>query len=313
MLRLIIVASIYSGFCGLSLAHQGHSEAYKEYLNQPKPEWLNIGEPITVKSVEVDQKAFLDAVEGHERVEVTRHSVSLPEKNITIQFNHSVRGWHSWGNARKKWLSPDGRMLVVNTGGGSHMYEILGKGSYREIEFDFPKVTFDSRKRGEIYGWRWATDGVLIAESEIENEGTGEHENTRVYAYHWKEKILSRLNLDGLNLKSLEDVEIVDVSQNSNYLKINIGGEVYTLKLDLKSVPELLKRDAFPKRSDKIESPKTGAKPIRITSSNSKPEVVETKTTESEKKSSLPWIIAGVLLLGILLLLLKIFKSKSTS
>lgn len=43
------------------------------------------------------------------------------------------------------------------------------------------------------------------------------------------------------------------------------------------------------------------------------PQVVAEKTIEPEKKSSLPWIIAGVLLVGILALLLKIFKGKSTS
>lgn len=46
---------------------------------------------------------------------------------------------------------------------------------------------------------------------------------------------------------------------------------------------------------------------------NLKSKVVAEKTPESEKKSSLPWIIAGVLLLGILVLLLKTFKGKSTS
>ena len=90
MIRLIIIACISSCFCGLSLAHQGHSESYKEYLNQPKPGWLNIGEPITVESVEVDQKAFIDASEDHERVEVTRHSVRLPEKDITIKFKNTL-------------------------------------------------------------------------------------------------------------------------------------------------------------------------------------------------------------------------------
>ncbi len=44
-----------------------------------------------------------------------------------------------------------------------------------------------------------------------------------------------------------------------------------------------------------------------------KPKIVEKKTPEPEKKSSLPWIIAGVLLLGILLLFLKTFKGKSKS
>ena len=40
--------------------------------------------------------------------------------------------------------------------------------------------------------------------------------------------------------------------------------------------------------------------------------LAEEKTPEPEKKSSLPWIIAGVLLVGILALLLKAFKGKST-
>ena len=46
----------------------------------------------------------------------------------------------------------------------------------------------------------------------------------------------------------------------------------------------------------------------------SKPNFVEEKTPEPEQKPTrLPWIIAGVLLVGILALLFKIFKSKSRS
>lgn len=42
-------------------------------------------------------------------------------------------------------------------------------------------------------------------------------------------------------------------------------------------------------------------------------ETFQSEKKEPEKKSSLPWIIAGALLLGILLILLKTFKRKSTS
>ena len=310
MLRLIFVLCLVSGCFESVLAHQGHSEAYKEYLNQPKPGWLSIGEPIKVEPVEVDQKKFLESVDEDQELKVTRYAVSLPQKDITIKFDHSVRGWHSWGNARKKWLSPDGRMLVVNTGGGSRMYEILDQGSYREIEFDFPKLTFDSGKRGEIYGWRWASNEVLLAESEIENEDTGEHENNRVYAYHWEEKVLSRLDLESLNIESLEGVEIIDVSQDANYLKINIGGDTHALKADLKSVPNLFKKDAIPKRPERVEPPKTERNPFPSLLSN---KLAENEVEPVTEKSNFPWIIAGVLLVGTFALLLKIFKSKSAS
>lgn len=306
MFKLIISTCIASGFCGLSLAHQGHSEAYKEYLNQPKPEWLSIGEPIKVKVVE---SGSFD-ISKSSSVIVYPRSISIPEKKIKIVFPYQLLGGASWGKDGSHLLSPDKRMLVVNAGDSPKVYEILEQGSYKEADIDFPKLTFDSEKRGVITGWRWASDGALLAESAIENEGTGEHENSRVYVYHWEEKILSRLDLDSLNLKSLENVEIVGVSQDASYLKINVGGKVYDLQADLKSIPKLLKRDAVPKRPERINPQHINRKP---SSSSNKSLGQEVETEQTLEKSRLPWIIAGVLLLGILALIFKIFKGKSKS
>ncbi len=279
MLRAVAILCLITGSLGLVLADQGHSEPYREYLNQPKPEWLNIGEPIKVaENAGFDASiSFPEAGDDGLELRVTRYSISLPQKDIAIKFEHSISGWTEWDNARQKWLSPNGRTLIVDTdsytAGGLRVYEILGQGSYREIAFVYPELTFDSSDRGTLSGWRWASNDVLLAESAIENEDTGEHKSSRVYAYHWKEKILSRLDLDSLNLGDFDYGEIVGVSQDADYIRIRIDGDTYTLKSDLNSTPKLLKKAAHkfikepvPGTSSAIISPSLAGKhapPVR--------------------------------------------------
>jgi len=100
-------------------------------------------------------------------------------------------------------------------------------------------------------------------------------------------------------------------------------------------LPEMLKSDdpfirmvAEKKVSDKRQLPNSSNRTNRIKiEKGDLPSVPKTnikikgkeqsqpvqKKSKSEKKSSLPWIVAGVLLVGILLLLFKVFKGKSTS
>lgn len=74
-----------------------------------------------------------------------------------------------------------------------------------------------------------------------------------------------------------------------------------------KLLAEQLKKDTK-ESADLSQEPRTSRK----IEPSLNPKVVAEKTIEPEKKSSLPWIFAGVLLVGILLLL-KTFKGKSAS
>jgi hypothetical protein len=94
----------------------------------------------------------------------------------------------------------------------------------------------------------------------------------------------------------------------------NFGPDSWTEMVHAKGIP-------FPEgmsltgKGGKVIEAKEETQPITRPASKPrpKPKVVEEDPPEPEKKSSLPWIIAGVLLLGILALFVKIFKGKSTS
>ncbi len=246
MLRAVAILCLITGSLGWVLADQGRSEPYKEYLNQPKPEWLNIGEPIKIEVVDGIKDEFFSKAIFSDELKATKYTISIPRKNISIKFNKTLAHWYLGGDAGETMLSPDGKKLLVETVGAKlHLYEILGLGSYREIDFNYPELTFDSPVRGIIGGWRWVSNDVLLADSGIATPDTGEQLSHRVYTYHWKERILSRLALDSLNLDHSEG-EILGVSQDANYIRVRLGGDTYTLKADLNSTPKLLKKEPVP-------------------------------------------------------------------
>lgn len=211
----------------------GHSPEYQRYLNQPKPEWMVLGRAITTMRLDGDlKKLFPPSLDGIE-MQVTRHSVVLPTKDVSIEFEHSVHEWHAWDDPRAKWLSPDGEMLVVSAGSDSHLYEILNQGGYRELDVDLPELTFDVQPRGILSGWRWAADGVLLAEAEIENPQTGEHESSRIYVYHLNRKTLRHVDLDGAGLEGVEEIEVISVSSDPTRLLLKVRGELVGIEADL--------------------------------------------------------------------------------
>jgi len=172
------------------------------------------------------------------------------------------------------------------------MYEILGQGSYREIDCDFPEITFDSPVRGTIDGWRWASNDILLADSIIENPDTGEYESSRVYTYHWKERALSRLDLDSLNLDNLEGIEILGVSQDANYIQIRTGEDTYTLH-----TPHLIKKSIDPVLgTSSLLSPSLAGNQNRSLAGN------QNRSPGSRPSSGnpFPWVWA-LLILGVML------------
>lgn len=72
-------------------------------------------------------------------------------------------------------------------------------------------------------------------------------------------------------------------------------------------------RSLVGQHADSPSNPKVVSEVPRRPSLASGAEIYQSEKKEPEKKSSLPWIIAGLLLLGILALLFKTFKGKSTS
>jgi len=155
----------------VSKGYQGHSEQYRTYLNQPKPEWLKLGKSIDAKIVDGADINYLP-ISG--AVIAYPSFVYIPAKNVKITFEGQVVGGTSWGAKRDYWLSPNGKRLVVQVGGRPRMYKIFGEGSYEEIEIDFPALTYDTHLRGQLHGWRWASDDVLIGCAELVDQDTGE-------------------------------------------------------------------------------------------------------------------------------------------
>lgn len=79
-------------------------------------------------------------------------------------------------------------------------------------------------------------------------------------------------------------------------------------------VSRIQKKLSQPRREGALLNPKLREKiESKTTLPSNDPQAERGEPFGNKKKSTFPWIIAGVLVLGILLLLLKIFKGKSTS
>ena len=215
-----------------SLIAQGSSQGIKDELNSKTPDWLNIGEPIRVApagDMPVNQ-ATSRPISGDSRS--TRDRVIIPGRGIEIKVDYPI-SWY-----RGSSLSPDGTKLIINSGIESKAYEIFANGSYRAIELQLPRVTYDDGPKGFISGWSWADNETLLGEAEINNE-RGEFIEKRIYVFHLKQKTLSRLDLSALNLPSLEGLTVTKVGKDLNQLQISIGGKEFTAKADLRLPPSI--------------------------------------------------------------------------
>jgi hypothetical protein len=196
-------------------------------------------------------------------------------------------------------LSPDGARLIVNSGPSSHLYEILPNGDSREVPLQLPHVTYDAGRKGYLRGWSWADDQTLIGYAEIDDDAGHEVLESRIYVFHMKERVLSRLDLSALNLPTGAWVEVNKVGSDLNHLKIIVGNSEFTVKADLKSPP-------------RIEKPETDASKTTaplVTPKQSAQKAPEAKpVTPSEEPASTPWLVWAVLIvaaIGLLWLVLK--------
>ncbi|MEM6820344.1 MAG: hypothetical protein AAF558_00185 [Verrucomicrobiota bacterium] len=219
-------------FPGFVLSHNGHSEEYRIFLNQPKPSWLRVGKPIKAEMVEED---LASVSKGGTEVIVFTKKIVIPSKKIELVTDERILGGTSWGSEGSGFLSPDGRLLLVNGADVVRMYEIGGEGRYREIGVQLPLVTFDSLDRGTIGAWRWVSDDVLLAEAEVEDKDTGEHSNSRIYAYNLKDRILVRVDFDSLNEVLSKGLELKSVNRDSKQIGLSSGGKTYFFRADFSS------------------------------------------------------------------------------
>ena len=202
----------------------------KRELNSPAPDWLVVGSSIKVdgtKETTPDESAYRPLCGDSQS---TRDRVTLPNRGIEIRVDYPI-SWY-----RGSSLSPDGTKLIINSGTESNVYEILASGQYRPIGLKLPHVTYDAGPKGFIAGWSWAGNHTLIGEAEIDNE-KGEFIEKRIYVFHEKAGMLSRLDVSDLGLPTTEGLTVTKVAADLTGLKLSVGNASFAVKADLKSVP----------------------------------------------------------------------------
>ncbi len=225
----IIVFSLLGLPC--AFAH-GRSQEMIDMLNAPPPEWLTIGKPIVVEPGDggPDDPATFRPLSGGARN--TRARVKIPSRGIEIRFDYEI-SWY-YGSS----LSPDGTKLIVNSGMRSRLYGIFPDGSYREEEILLPYVTYDPGMKGFITGWSWAGDDILLGRSTITDDRGHEIVEKRIYAFHMKERMMSRFDVSALNLPEGEIFDVAGVGKDLSHLKLSVDGKEFTVKADLATPPE---------------------------------------------------------------------------
>ena len=213
----------------------GRSQEMIDMFNAPPPEWLTIGKPIVVEPNDAasdDSVAFRPLSGGAKN---TLDRVKIPSRGIEIRVDYEI----SWYYGRS--LSPDGTMLIVNSGMKSRLYEISKNGSHRELEVVLPGVTYDPGLKGFITGWSWAGNDVLLGRSTITDDGGHDIIEKRIYAFHMKDRILSRFDVSALGLPEGEIFDVSGVGSDLNHLKLSVNGKEFRVKANLATPPEPMK------------------------------------------------------------------------
>ncbi len=225
----IIVFSLLGLPC--AFAH-GRSQEMIDMLNAPPPEWLTIGKRIIVRpsNGSFDDSVIFRSLSGG--AQNTRNRVKIPSRKIEFNVDYEV-DWY-YGSS----MNPDGTMLIVNSGMKSRLYEISPDGSHHEAELLLPYVTYDPGLKGFITGWSWAGTNTLVGISEITDYEGHEVLENRIYVFHMKERVMSRLDMSALNLPKDEAFEVLGVGDDLNHLKILMNGKEFTVKADLETPPE---------------------------------------------------------------------------
>lgn len=272
----------------------GWSEEMKRELNTPAPDWLVVGESIKVDGTKqaVPDRSVYRPISGDSQS--TRDRVTIPGRGIEIKVDYPI-SWY-----RGSSLSPDGTKLIINSGTESKVYEILASGQHRQIELKLPRVTYDAGPKGFIAGWSWADNNTLIGEAEIDNE-KGEFIEKRIYIFHAKESMLSRLDVSGLGLPTTEGLTVTKVADDLTGIKLSLGDASFAVKADLKSVPRPAENQTDRNRGS-VSVPENRAAPKKS------PEEMPASPPSGEPTSSTPRAIIVVLIVaatGLLWLLVK--------
>lgn len=222
------------------LSGEDRTDEVQKELTAPAPDWLTIGESIKVNPAnpEVITASSFRPINGN--ASNPQNPVKKPATTPDCGMIQVVEDL----SRRARSLSPDGKKLIINSGTVSRVYEILPDGSQNPIDFKLPRVTYDEGPKGFITGWSWADDTTLIGEALIMHEKQFiEH---RLYVFHSKQKVLSRLDLSPLNLpiNIAARLIVTEASHDLQSLKLAALGSVMTVSADLKSPPKLLNAGA---------------------------------------------------------------------
>ena len=290
----LVLAILMGG--SMAFGH-GWSEQMSRELDSPVPDWLSIGAAIKVDpagEISDDQTAFR-SISGDSRS--TRSRVILPDRGLEIKVDYPI-SWY-----RGSSLSPDGTMLIINSGTESKVYEILPDGSHRAVELTLPRVTYDAEPKGFIAGWSWADGKTLIGESEVDNE-KGEFIEKRIYVFDKEKSILRRLDVSSLNLPTTEGLTVSKVGLGLDRLRISVGNSEFTVKADLTSPRggERQETDA-PKATEPLVAPKP--------QTPKSPEAKSANGSE-EPMSSTRWPVVAIVFVAVLGLLLLLLKRRAT-
>ena len=273
----------------------GWSEEMKREFNSPTPDWLVVGESIKVDSAKqpAPEESAYRPISGDSQS--TRDRVTILGRGIEIKVDYPI-SWY-----RGSSLSPDGTKLIINSGTESKVYEILVSGQHRQIELKLPYVTYDAGPKGFIAGWSWADNNTLIGEAEIDNK-KGEFIEKRIYIFHAKERMLSRLDVSSLGLPTTEGLTVTKVAADLTSLKLSLGDTSFAVKADIKSVPQPAEHQTDHNRRN-VSVSENRAAPKKA------PEAKPTVPTPNEEPaSSTLWSMIMVLVvvaIGLLWLLLK--------
>ncbi len=230
---------------------------------------------------------------GHELLApLQAESPILPTAVPTLERNNS-------GKLVASWISL------------GHAYGISSDGDIQEVAIRLPRAIYDAGLKGFITRWSWAGNAIVIGRSGIADEAGDVILERRPYAYHLKERALSRLDLSALNLsdEDLEGLDVVAVGDDLKHLRLRLGGREMVVKADLKSPPRL---SANPD-SGLAPSNSSAGKPTRLPGSSDSTTKVRPAPASKAPSGATAWLRMAPLLIALFGLLRWFVRKRGTS
>lgn len=198
------------------------SQFTKDILNSPKPDWLQIGRPVSAQLANVPAPEIEYSRNLRLRPFGSRDVIELFGKKLTFSDTWKRVVWVS--------LNPSGSKIALQLGNESQIRQVDIDGNVSDEYSSLPLMNYDSERRWFFGSWQWVSDNELIAPMNIDSTDGYSTVRADIYLFNIDSNTLRRLDIANRDLiTSSESIEIRGIIDRRAL--ISISGDVFEISI----------------------------------------------------------------------------------